>query len=81
MLVPQVGITHDARGQATALVVDQDNKVAQRVLQASRTLGDAWVVESGLAEGERVIVAGVQKAQPGMTVRAVEAPVKTASAR
>ena len=81
MLVPQVGVTHDARGQATALVADQDNKVAQRVLQASRTLGDAWVVESGLAEGERVIVAGVQKARPGMTVRAVEAPVKTASAR
>lgn len=81
MLVPQVGVTHDARGQATALVVDQDNKVAQRVLQASRTLGDAWVVESGLAEGERVIVAGVQKAPPGTTVRAVEAPVKTASAQ
>jgi membrane fusion protein (multidrug efflux system) len=81
MLVPQLGVTHDARGQASALVVDQDNKVAQRILQASRTLGDTWVVESGLAEGERVIVAGVQKAQPGTKVRAVEAPVKTASAR
>jgi len=81
MLVPQVGVTHDAKGQATALVVDQDNKIAQRVLQTSRTLGDAWVVESGLAEGERVIVAGVQKVQPGTTVRAVEAPVKSASAR
>ena len=81
LLVPQVGVTHDGKGQATVLIVDRDNKVAQRVLQATRTLGDTWVVEGGLSEGERVIVAGVQKVQPGMTVRAVEAPVKTASAQ
>jgi len=81
LLVPQVGVTHDGKGQATVLIVDRDNKVAQRVLQATRTLGDTWVVEGGLSEGERVIVAGVQKVQPGMTVRAMEAPVKTASAQ
>jgi membrane fusion protein (multidrug efflux system) len=76
MLVPQQGVTHDPRGQATALVVDGDNKVAQRVLQATRTSGDQWIVEGGLAEGERVIVAGLQKVQPGAIVRAVEAPAK-----
>ena len=81
LLVPQVGVTHDGKGQATALVVDRDNRVAQRVIQATRTLGDTWIVEGGLSEGERVIVAGVQKVQPGITVRATEAPVKTASAR
>jgi len=81
LLVPQVGVTHDGKGQATVLIVDRDNKVAQRVLQATRTFGDTWVVEGGLSEGERVIVAGVQKVQPGMTVRAMEAPVKTASAQ
>ncbi|HZF19878.1 MAG TPA: efflux RND transporter periplasmic adaptor subunit [Burkholderiales bacterium] len=81
LLVPQIGVTHDRKGQATALIVDRDNKVAQRVLQATRTLGDTWVVEGGLSEGERVIVAGVQKVQPGMTVRAMEAPVKTALAQ
>jgi membrane fusion protein (multidrug efflux system) len=71
MLVPQVGVTHDPRGQATALVVGPDNKVALRTIQATHTLGDQWVVEGGLAEGERVIVAGVQKVRPGMLVRAV----------
>ncbi|HEX9397439.1 MAG TPA: efflux RND transporter periplasmic adaptor subunit [Burkholderiales bacterium] len=76
MLVPQQGVTHDPRGQATALVVDGDNKVAQRVLQATRTSGDQWIVEGGLADGERVIVAGLQKVQSGATVRAVEAPAK-----
>jgi len=72
MLVPQQGVTRNPQGQATALVVDADEKVALRTLQATRTLGDKWVVEGGLSTGERVIVAGVQKVQPGTTVRAVE---------
>src|SRR5712692_6320226 len=72
MLVPQVGVTHDPKGQATALVVGLDNKVALRTIQATRTSGDKWIVDSGLNDGERVIVAGVQKVQPGTLVRAVE---------
>lgn len=80
MLVPQVGVTHSPQGQATVLVVGPDNKVASRIIQATRTLGDQWVVQGGLNEGERVIVAGVQKAQPGILVRAVEAPIQTAQA-
>jgi membrane fusion protein, multidrug efflux system len=74
ILVPEQGVTRDAKGQATALVVGSDNKVAQRVIQANRTFGNQWVVEGGLADGDRVIVAGTQKAQPGATVRPVEAP-------
>jgi membrane fusion protein (multidrug efflux system) len=81
MLVPQVGVTHNPQGQATALVVGPDSKVASRALQIKGTLGDQWVVQGGLNEGERVIVAGVQKVRPGTLVRAVEAPVKTAQAR
>ena len=80
MLVPQQGVTRDAKGQAMALVVGADNKVAQRVIQATSTFGNQWVVEGGLQEGERVIIAGTQKVQPGMTVRAVAAPVNTAAA-
>jgi membrane fusion protein, multidrug efflux system len=71
--VPQVGVTHDASGKATALVVGSDNKVALRTLQATRTSGTDWVVDGGLSDGEKVIVAGMQKAQPGASVRAVEA--------
>jgi len=83
MLLPQESVTHDARGQALALVVDGQNKVEQRVLQATRMFETQWVVQGGLAEGERVIVAGLQKVRPGMTVRAVEgatAPVAGAAA-
>src|SRR5207302_129650 len=60
MLVPQQGVTRDAKGQAMALVVGADNKVAQRVIQATSTFGNQWVVEGGLQESERVIIAGTQ---------------------
>jgi membrane fusion protein (multidrug efflux system) len=75
VLVPQVGVTRDATGKATTLVVGPDSKVSVRSIQASRTSGTDWVVESGLNDGEKVIVAGVQKVQPGATVKTVEAPV------
>jgi len=81
LLVPQVGVTHNPQGQATALVVGPDNRVALRTIQASRTSGANWVVDGGLKDGERVVVSGVQKVQPGAVVRAVEAPVKTAQAQ
>jgi membrane fusion protein (multidrug efflux system) len=75
LLVPQTGVTHDAQGQATALVVGPDNKVVRRTIQATRTFGSNWVVEGGLNEGDKVIVSGVQKIQPGTLVSAVETPV------
>jgi membrane fusion protein (multidrug efflux system) len=55
-------------------VVGADNKVSLRAVQATRTSGSDWVVEAGLNDGEKVIVAGVQKVQPGATVRTVQAP-------
>ena len=72
LLVPQQGVTHDARGEAVALVVNGESKVEQRVLQAERTVGDRWLVSDGLKPGERVIVEGGQKVQPGAVVRPVE---------
>ncbi len=80
VLVPQVGVTRDASGKATTLVVGPDSKVSVRTIQASRTSGTNWVVEGGLNDGEKVIVAGVQKVQPGATVRTVEAPAGAAPA-
>jgi membrane fusion protein (multidrug efflux system) len=73
VLAPQQGVTRDPRGNATALVVAADGKVEARTVEVSRTIGDRWLVESGLAAGDRVIVEGLQKVQPGMAVQAVEA--------
>jgi membrane fusion protein (multidrug efflux system) len=80
MLVPQVGVTHDPQGRATALVVGDDNKVATRTLQLKGTRGDQWIVEGGLTDGDRVIVAGVQKVQPGAVVQASEVAAASAVA-
>jgi membrane fusion protein (multidrug efflux system) len=80
MLVPQEGVTHDRNGRATVLVVGKDNKVSQRSVSAPRTLGDSWVVEGGLQEGDRVVVSGVQRVKAGMLVRAVAAIATARSA-
>ncbi|MGF6755493.1 efflux RND transporter periplasmic adaptor subunit [Paraburkholderia sp. GAS42] len=73
LLVPQIGITHDQKGQPTALVVGPDNKVALRQLVAPTTYQSSWVVESGLNPGDRVIVQGTEKVRPGATVKPVDA--------
>ncbi|WP_028217812.1 efflux RND transporter periplasmic adaptor subunit [Paraburkholderia oxyphila] len=72
-LVPQVGVQHDQKGQATVLVVDGKNKVVVHPIVTSGTQGQDWVVESGLQPGDRVIVQGTEKVHPGTTVKAVDA--------
>jgi membrane fusion protein (multidrug efflux system) len=55
------------------MVVTADGTVEQRQVEVSRTVGDKWLVSSGLTAGDRVIVEGLQKVQPGMPVEADEA--------
>jgi membrane fusion protein (multidrug efflux system) len=73
LLVPQQGITHDSAGQATALIVDKNDKVQLRSVVASRAIGDKWLVTQGLKAGDRVIVKGLQFIKPGDRVRVEEA--------
>jgi membrane fusion protein (multidrug efflux system) len=73
LLVPQQGVTRDAKGQPTVMVVEADNKVGVRSVKVSRTIGDKWLVDEGLDAGDRVIVEGLQKIRPGAVVQATEA--------
>ncbi|MGF6412339.1 MULTISPECIES: efflux RND transporter periplasmic adaptor subunit [unclassified Paraburkholderia] len=73
LIVPQVGVTHDQKGQPTALVVGNDNKVELRQLVTSGTFGSYWVVSDGLKPGDRVVVQGTDKARPGQQVKPVPA--------
>lgn len=70
ILAPQAAVTRDAKGQATAMVVGAGDKVEVRSLTTSQTVGDKWLVTSGLKPGDRVIVEGLQKVQPGVAVKA-----------
>ncbi len=71
ILAPQRGVTRNARGQATAMVVNSDNLVEARILKTERTLGSDWVVDEGLQVGDQIIVDGLQRVRPGAAVKAV----------
>jgi membrane fusion protein, multidrug efflux system len=72
LLAPQQSIARDPRGNATALIVAADNTVQLRQVRVARTIGNHWLVEEGLSSGDRVVVEGVQKVQPGMQVQVIE---------
>ncbi|WP_323639280.1 efflux RND transporter periplasmic adaptor subunit [Pectobacterium polonicum] len=72
LLVPQQGVTRDPRGQATAMVVGEGDKVEPRTLKTSKAVGDKWLVTEGLKAGDRVIVTGLQKIRPGAQVKTQE---------
>lgn len=74
ILAPQQGVARNAKGEATAMVVNAENKVEPRVLKAERTAGSFWLVSEGLQPGDRLITEGLQFIQPG-----VEVQVKPAS--
>lgn len=71
LLAPQQGVTRDERGRPTALVVDAKGHAALRDLQTDGAVGNQWLIRSGLAAGDRLIVEGLQKVKPGDAVHAV----------
>jgi membrane fusion protein (multidrug efflux system) len=73
ILVPQQGVTRNAKGEATAMLVNAENKVEVRTLRVRSTVGNRWLVEEGLQPGDRVITEGLQFIQPGVEVNAVPA--------
>jgi membrane fusion protein (multidrug efflux system) len=72
LLVPQLAVAHNQKGEPTALVVGPNNKVELRALATERAIGDKWLVSEGLKAGDRVIVEGLQFAKPGAAVRPEE---------
>ncbi|MGH8213269.1 MAG: efflux RND transporter periplasmic adaptor subunit, partial [Rhodanobacteraceae bacterium] len=70
MEVPQAAVQRDAQG-AYLYVVGPDRVVRSRRVALDGQRGSQWVVESGLNDGDRVIVSGLQKTRPGGKVRPV----------
>jgi membrane fusion protein (multidrug efflux system) len=75
ILVPQQTVSRDTKGNPVTLIVDAAGKVEQRSLSLDRAIGDQWLVSSGLAPGDRVIVEGAQRVRPGAAVK--EVPFET----
>ena len=71
VLVPQAAVQRLPKGATQVLVVNNQQQVEARQITLGRSYQQYWVVQDGLAAGERVIVAGLQKVQPGAQVNAV----------
>lgn len=72
LLVPQPAVA-ELQDLYTVMVVGPDGKVATRKVKVGPKAGPDWIIESGLAPGERIVVAGAEKLRDGMAVKAVPA--------
>lgn len=72
LLLPQQALSLDPKGHAAVYVVGADGKAEQRQVMVNRAVGAHWLVDSGLAAGDRVVVEGLQKVHPGAPVQASE---------
>lgn len=75
ILVPQLAVNRNPKGEPIAWVIGANGVAEQRVLKTSRTVGNQWLISDGLKEGDQVIINNLQKLRPGAQVKAVpEAP-------
>ncbi|GAA4177470.1 efflux RND transporter periplasmic adaptor subunit [Shinella granuli] len=65
VIVPQQAVQRDSSGSALVYVVSADNKAGTRSVRVGRAIGTNWVIPDGLKDGEKIIVEGFQKVQPG----------------
>jgi membrane fusion protein (multidrug efflux system) len=62
------------------LLVGTDNKVTQQTVTLGEQVGQNFIVDSGLSQGDRVIVDGIQKVKVGQQVDPSLEPNQQASA-
>ena len=67
LLVPQLAV-QERQGLYSVMVVKPDATVEQRTVKAGERVGNLWIIDSGVKPGEKVIVEGLQKVQPGAKV-------------
>lgn len=81
ILVPQLAVSRNTKGEPTAMVVGAESKVELRVLETPRAVGNQWLVSSGLKPGDQLIINNLQKIRPGVSVKvAADAPAPPQSA-
>ena len=73
LLIPQKAVSIGPDGAKTVWVVDKDNSVMQQNISTSGTHSNQFIVESGVSEGDRVVVDGTMKLGPGMKVKSQQA--------
>lgn len=74
-LAPEQAVSRDSAGDATAYVVDKDDKIATRILSTDRIYENSWVVTAGIEDGDRIVVDGLQYISNGAKVEPVPVTV------
>ncbi len=69
LVVPQQAIQRAPTGEAFAMVVNAQGQAERRIVELGETIGAGWLVRSGLSEGDRVIIEGLQKVRQGASVQ------------
>jgi membrane fusion protein (multidrug efflux system) len=70
LVVPQRAVT-ELQGSYQVAVVGNDNKVAIRAVKVGARVGSLWVIENGVAAGDKVVAEGIQKVRDGLSVNPV----------
>ncbi|HEU0120629.1 MAG TPA: efflux RND transporter periplasmic adaptor subunit [Bryobacteraceae bacterium] len=69
ILVPQRAVT-EMQGLQSVMTVGPDSKAQVRGVSTGERVGERWIIQQGLKDGDQVIVEGLQKARPGAPVKA-----------
>jgi membrane fusion protein (multidrug efflux system) len=77
VVVPQ-SATFEQQKDIMVFTVDKDNKVKSNIIKVQGTVGNLYVVESGLKAGDKLIVSGVGKLRAGMPITPQDTPFEEA---
>jgi len=79
ILIPQLSVGRNPKGEPTVLVVDADNMARLRLIKTGRAVDGNWQVVEGLKAGDKVIVQGLQNIRPDSKVNAMPAQIAAAT--
>ncbi|MGL4939718.1 efflux RND transporter periplasmic adaptor subunit [Shewanella sp.] len=68
IMVPQRAISRNPKGEAVAMVVNDQGVVEAKIVKTAQAIGNEWRITSGLTVGDKLIVEGLQKIRPGSPV-------------
>lgn len=80
ILVPQSAVMRNTKGEPFAFVASDKGIVEQRILGLSRTIGNQWLVQSGLNAGDQLIIDNLQRIHNGTAVKMIPAHVAVSDA-
>ncbi|MCH1919879.1 efflux RND transporter periplasmic adaptor subunit [Shewanella sp. A3A] len=68
IMVPQKVVTRNNKGQAIVMAVNEQNQIEARPVTTAEVINNKWRITSGLKEGDRVVIEGLQRIRPGAPV-------------